>query len=409
MIFSIKNDYKLEFWRIRMKYNFDALIDRRNTNSVKWDLLNEEFKRDDIIPMWVADMDFVSPPEISEVLSNRIEHGVFGYAMRPSSFYESIIYWLKYKHEWNIEKDWILNTPGVVPALSVAIFALSNPGDKIIIQPPVYQPFYSVIEKNGREVVINNLKLENGKYVMDLGDLESKIDSKVKMLLLCSPHNPVGRVWTRSELKALGSLCLKHNIIILSDEIHSDLVYPDNKHIPISALSQELAQITLTCMAPSKTFNIAGLSTSYVVIPNKDMLLKFSNTLVGLGIGSGNIFGIAALEAAYLNGEKWLNELILYLEENADYMVDYVNNNISGVTISKPEGTYLGWLDCRKLEMDSEKLKEFMIHVAKVGLSGGSIFGEAGEGYMRINFGCPRSILIQGLDRIKNAIDKRNR
>jgi cysteine-S-conjugate beta-lyase len=392
-----------------MKYDFDTLIDRRNTNSVKWDLLNEEFKRDDIIPMWVADMDFASPTEVSEALSKRIEHNVYGYVMRPPSYNESIKYWLMNRHKWEIETDWIIDTPGVVPALSVAILALTNPGDKIIIQPPVYHPFYSVVEKNGRKTVINNLKMQNGIYKMDLEDLESKIDAAVKMLILCSPHNPVGRVWTMDELKALGEICLKHNIIILCDEIHSDLVYPGNIHIPISALSQELSQITLTCMAPSKTFNIAGLSTSYVIIPNRDIFSKFKNMISGLGISSGNIFGVTALETAYLNGEKWLNELMEYLEVNAHYMVDYVNNNIRGITISMPEATYLGWLDCRGLEMNNEKIKEFMIHAAKVGLSEGSIFGEAGEGFMRINFGCPKSILIQGLDRIKNAVDKRNR
>jgi cystathionine beta-lyase len=390
-----------------MIYDFDKIIDRRDTSCVKWDILNEEFGRDDVIPMWVADMDFTAPIEITEALLKRVEHEVFGYTARPSSYFEAIIYWLKSRHNWGVERDSIVNTPGVVPAISVAILTFTKPKDKVIIQPPVYHPFYKCIEGNGREVLINNLKLEDGKYSMDFEDLEKKIDKDVKLMILCNPHNPVGRVWNQDELKRLGEICLKNNIIIVSDEIHSDLIFEGHTHIPLANISKELSEITITCMAPSKTFNIAGLSTSFAIIPNKKMHLSFRDTLDSLGIGMGNVFGITALEAAYIGGEEWLTQIVKYLEANMNYMVDYVNNNIKGISITKPEGTYLGWLDCRGLNMENERLKEFMIHEAKVGLSEGCIFGKIGEGFMRINIGCSRSILEEGLKRIKNAVDKR--
>jgi cysteine-S-conjugate beta-lyase len=390
-----------------MNYDFDKVIDRRDTSCIKWDSLNEEFGRDDVIPMWVADMDFTAPLAITEALKNRMEHEVYGYTVRPYSYFEAIIYWLKSRHNWEVERDWIVNTPGVVPALSVAILAFTNPKDKVIIQPPVYHPFYKCIEGNGREVVINNLKLENDRYVMDFEDLEKKIDKDVKMMILCNPHNPVGRVWSLDELKRLGEICLKNNIIIISDEIHSDIVFEPHSHIPLGNISKELSEITITCMAPSKTFNTAGLSTSYAVIPNRKLHIKFRDTLDSLGIGMGNVFGITALEAAYVDGEEWLRQMLIYIEDNMNYMVEFTNNNIKGITVRKPEGTYLAWLDCRGLKMDCEKLKEFMIYEAKVGLSEGCIFGKIGEGYMRMNIGCPRSILEEGLKRIKNAVDKR--
>lgn len=389
--------------------DFDLRIERRNTNSYKWDLLNDEFSRDDLIPMWVADMDFKSPAEITEALARRVEHGVFGYTTRPSSYYEAILYWLAEKHSWPIDKDWVINTPGVVPALSAAVLTFTKPGDKVIIQPPVYHPFFSAVEGNGRKLVHNGLKLVNGRYEMDFEDLEDKIDSKTKMLILCSPHNPVGRVWNEDELKRLGEICLNNNIIIVSDEIHSDIVYSCHKHVPISSLSKELADITITCMAPSKTFNIAGLATSYAIIPNDSNHLKFKKTLDNLGISMGNLFGITALEAAYIYGDEWLKKLLKYLEINADYLTDFVNNNIEGITVYRPEGTYLGWLDCRGLNIEPERIKEFMIHEARVGLSEGSAFGSEYEGFMRINFGCPKSILEEGLLRIKTAVNKRNR
>jgi cysteine-S-conjugate beta-lyase len=392
-----------------MNYNFDRAIDRRGTDSVKWDLLNEEFGRDDVLPMWVADMDFAAPPEVCSALNARAEHEIYGYTIRPNSYYESIIYWIKSRHNWSIEKESIINTPGIVPALATAVIAFSNPGDKIIIQPPVYHPFYSVIEGNGREIVANNLKLSDGNYEMDFEDLESKIDDNVKMIILCNPHNPIGKVWGENELKRLGEICKSHNIIIVSDEIHSDIIYKGYKHTPIASISEELSEITITCMAPSKTFNIAGLSTSYTIIPNEILREKFNLTQDSLGIGTGNLFGVCALEAAYVNGEKWLEALINYLDKNMDYMVNFVNNNIDGIKAYKPEGTYLGWLDCRELGLHGDKLKEFMIHKARVGLSDGNIFGEPGEGFMRINLGCTRSMLVEGLNRIKNAVDSRIR
>jgi cysteine-S-conjugate beta-lyase len=392
-----------------MNYDFDKLIDRRGTDSVKWDLLNEEFGRDDVLPMWVADMDFAAPPEVCSALKARAEHYIYGYTIRPSSYYESIIYWIKNRHNWSIDKESIINTPGIVPALSTAVLAFSKPGDKIMIQPPVYHPFYTVIEGNGREIIANNLKLSEGNYEMDFEDMESKIDEKVKMIILCNPHNPIGKVWGINDLKRLGDICKKHNIIIIADEIHSDIIYKGYKHTSIASISEELSEITVTCMAPSKTFNIAGLSTSYAIIPNEVLREKFNMTQDALGIGTGNLFGVCALEAAYVNGDKWLEALLGYLEQNMDYLVDFVNNNIDGIKVSKPAGTYLAWLDCRGLGLQGDKLKEFMIHRARVGLSNGNIFGEPGEGFMRINLGCTRSMLVEALNRIKNAVDDRIR
>lgn len=387
-----------------MRYDFDKVINRKNTDSMKWDYAEKRFGSKEVLPMWVADMDFEAPLPVVEAVKKRAEHGIYGYTERPESCSEAIVDWAKKRHGWDVKKEWLSFCPGVVPALSMAILAFTQPGDKVIVQSPVYYPFFNVIKNNGRYIVDNQLKLENGDYVMDFEDLEKKIDSRVKMAILCSPHNPVGRVWSREELERFGEICLKHNIIIMSDEIHSDLVFKGFKHIPIASISEELAQNTLTCIAPSKTFNIAGLSTSLLITPNKKLRSHFNNVLENLGIEMGNIFGITAMEAAYRHGGEWLDQLIDYVESNMDFLESYTKEKIPSIKFIKPQGTYLAWLDCRGLGMDQNTLKKFMAQTARVGLNDGTVFGPGGEGFMRMNLGCPKSLLEEGLKRVENAL-----
>ena len=387
-----------------MNYNFDRYIKRKNTNSYKWDNLEKRFGTKDLIPMWVADMDFPSPAPVIEALKKRAEHGVYGYTLRPSSYYRSIVDWMKKRHQWGIKSEWIEYSPGVVPSVNIAIHAFTHPGDKIIVQPPVYHPFFKAVKNNGRQLVMNKLKYENGRYSMDLDDLKRKFDERVKMVILCSPHNPVGRVWTREELAKLGKICLENNVMILSDEIHSDLVFKGYKHIPTASISPELADVTLTCEAPSKTFNLPGLANSTVISSNHKLLTQFKVSLENLGLEFANIFGVVASETAYRLGEEWLEQLLEYIQANVDYLTEYLRIRIPEIEIVKPEGTYLVWLDCRNLKMDPKTLKDFMIKNAKVGLDDGSIFGPGGEGFQRMNIACPRSILTKALTRIEKAV-----
>lgn len=387
-----------------MNYNFDIIVDRRNTNSVKWDNLNSVFGRSDILPMWVADMDFKSPEPVIEAIRKRAEHGVYGYAIEPDTLYDAVKGWVAKRHGWAIENQWQVFIPGVVTAINIAVNAFTKPGDGVIIQTPVYPPFHNAVNNNGRRLITSALKSENGHYSMDFDDLEEKIDEGVKLIILCSPHNPVGRVWSREELIRLGEICITKNVTIVSDEIHSDLVYGGNKHVPIASISEKLLENTITCIAPSKTFNVAGLSSSVAIIPHEGLRRKFNDEKTKMGIGSGNIFGLTAMEASYLYGEEWLNELLGYLDGNAAYLADYINSNIPRITVSKPEGTYLAWLDCRKMNMTPEALGKFMTEKAKVGLNNGINFGIDGSGFMRMNFGCPRSLLEEGLERIEKAV-----
>lgn len=388
-----------------MAYDFDKIIERKNTNCVKWDFVDNYLGEKDVLPMWVADMDFPSPKPVIDAIKKRAEHEVYGYTDRSEAYYQSMIDWMLERHDWEIKKEWIAFIPGVVPAINMAVLAFTQPGDKIIVQSPVYFPFFAAVENNKRKLVNNQLKLENDRYVMDFEDLEKKIDSKVKMLILCSPHNPVGRVWTKDELIRLGEICLKNNIIILSDEIHSDIVYKGSKHIPIASISEEFAQNTITCIAPSKTFNVAGLATSNVIIPNEELLAKFNQMIENIHIGMTNIFGAVALEAAYTYGKEWLDELLVYLLGNTHYAINFIEDRIPKIKVIKPEGTYLLWLDCRELGMKQNELNQFMLKKAKVALSDGSVFGPGGRGFLRMNIGCPRVILKEGLERIERAVN----
>ncbi len=405
-----------------MKNNFDKVIDRKGTNCTKWDRCKKVFGKDDLLPMWIADMDFEAPKEVIDAMKKRLEHGIFGYTYRPDSFNKSITNWMKTRHQWDIKEDWITFTPGIVPAISIAINTFTNPGDKVIMQTPIYPPFQSVVEKSGRIKINNELMIIDGRYYMDIDKLEEQIklsdsgfsnntsnknkgfDDKVKLLLFCNPHNPSGSVWTKEELLRIGDICLKNNILIVSDEIHSDIIYKGHKHIPIASLSKELEQNTITCIAPSKTFSLAGLSSSAIIIPNEKLRKMFNNTVETLDIDGGNIFGSIALEAAYNCGEKWLEELLVYLEGNLDYLMKYFEDRIPGIKPVRPEATYLIWLDCSRLGLEGRNLVDFFVNEAKVGVNPGFKFGENGKNFVRLNFGCPRSTLEEGLRRIEEAV-----
>ena len=389
-----------------MHYNFDEIIERNGTSSLKYDGKKRYFGTDDVLPMWVADMDFRSPDFIVNALEKRLSHGILGYNIKPEGFYTSVINWLKRRFDWEVQQDWISFTPGVVSALNFGVLSLTEPGQKVIIQTPVYAPFFKVVKNHNRQLIVNELKLQHGRYVMDLNHLESQIDEDTKAIILCSPANPAGRVWTKEELLALGNICLKNNLIIISDEIHSDLILKGHKHIPLASLSKELADITVTCMAPSKTFNIAGLASSVIITSNPELKQRFDMLPNSLDLNNGNLFGIEALQAAYTHGDEWLKQMLAYLDGNMDFLENYINQHLPKIKIVRPEGTYLVWLDCREMGMKPMELRRFFIEEAKVGLNSGTDFGQGGEGFMRMNVGCPREIIVEGLRRIQGAMEK---
>lgn len=386
-------------------YNFDEIIDRKNTDSIKYDRLRSLFGTEDVLAMWVADMDFKTPDFILNRIKKRLEHEVLGYTFRGKEFYNAVINWIKNQHQWEIKKNWISFSPGVVPALTTMVCAFTQPGDKVILQSPVYYPFFSSITDVGRQLVNNQLKLENGKYYMDFDDLKKQIDSRTKMILLCSPHNPSGRVWTKDELLELGEICLRNNIIIVSDEIHSDIVFEGHKHIPIASLSKELSDITISTFAPSKTFNLAGLSTSVVVTSNRQFKTTYDNYIGNFHLHMGNIFGGVALEAAYEEGEEWLGQMLEYLKGNIDLVREFAEKHSDKMELIEPESTYLLWLNFSKLGFGDEELKQFVIKKAKLGLNYGTMFGAGGEGFQRMNIACPRSVVKQALAQLEIAFN----
>ena len=390
-----------------MEYNFDEIIERRQTDCVKYDLSQLIFQTQDVLPMWVADMDFKTPDFILSALHERLQHPVLGYSFRSETYNQAIIQWVNDQHQWKIESKWIDFSPGVVPGIGVAIQALTNPGDKIIIQPPVYFPFFSSIKGNNRKLVSNELKLAGGKYCMDFEALEKQIDKDTKMLILCNPHNPVGRCWSRAELEQLLDICLKHHLIIISDEIHSDLVFAPHKHIPLASLSEAAADCSITFMSPSKTFNMAGMGTSFAVIPNDSLHKRYNHLLEVAHLHIGTVLGSVASTAAYNHGALWKNELMKYLKENLDMLESFLEKNLPEIKLIKPEGTYLMWLDCRALQMNDDELNQFFINEARLGLNAGNSFGSGGSGFMRMNIACPGSVLQEALERMKNAVKKR--
>ena len=387
-----------------MEAVFDQVINRENTACVKYDQRKSVFGKEDVLPFWVADMDFKAPQPVIDALQKRLDHGILGYPMKPEGFYDSIADWLERRHGWKIHRDWILFTPGVVPALVLSVLAYTNPGDRVIVQPPVYFPFFRSIDHHGRRKTDNMLVESDGRYEMNFDDLELKFKQGVKMIFLCNPHNPVGRVWSQVELEKLSALCLKNNIVLVSDEIHSDIIFEGSKHLPVASISPEIGKRSITCFAPSKTFNLAGLSTSFVIIPDTGMRKKYELLVRDYHLEHGNIFGLEALTAAYQHGELWLKELLKYLAGNLNYVENYFKSNIPEVSVIKPEGTYLVWLDFRKLKMGREELNHFLVHTAGIGLSDGALFGPGGQGFQRLNIACPTELLEQGLDQLSKAI-----
>ena len=386
-----------------MQYNFDKIINRDRTASVKFDLRKEVFGKADILPMWVADMDFETPGFVIEALKKRLDHPVLGYSYRPDSYYQSIINWVKRRHRWTIKKEWISFSPGIVPAINMAIMAYTEPGDKIIVQPPVYHPFFAAIKNNRRVQVENPLKLQKGRYFMDFEDLKSKLKG-AKMILLSNPHNPGGSVWTKEELQTLGELCVENDVLIMADEIHADLVFKPAKYVPMASVSPEIARHTVTFIAPSKTFNMAGLVTSSVITSNPFLKEKYDQVLDTIHIGMGNIFGTVASEAAYNHGDEWLDELLEYLSKNMDYVEQFITEYIPEIKVIRPEGTYLMWLDCSDLNLNNKDLNDFMIQDAGLGFNDGRMFGTGGEQFMRMNVACPKVTIKQALTKLKEAV-----
>ncbi len=392
-----------------MKYNFDQIIDRSGTQAIKVESLEINFGRTDLIPMWVADMDFKSPQPIIDALLKRVEHGIFGYTKPSQEYCDSIVNWLKNRHDWHIQQEWANFIPGIVKGIAFVIDCFTQKGDGIVIQPPVYHPFRITTELHNRQVVNNPLKLEAGEYKMDLEDLEKKLDSTSKVLVLCNPHNPGGRVWTREELVNLAEICDKHNILVISDEIHSDLAYENDghKHIPYASVSEKAAQHSITFMAPSKTFNIAGIVSSFAVIPNENIRQKFHAYLEASELQQGHIFAYTATEAAYNKCGEWLDEAKQYIWDNIQFVDNYLKENIPQIKAMIPQASFLVWLDCRELGLTQEELNHLFVDDAKLALNSGTTYGPGGEGFMRLNVGCPRSIIEKALNNLKKAISSR--
>jgi cystathionine beta-lyase len=387
-----------------MKWNFDEAVSREGTNCVKYDLRKETFGTSELIPMWVADMDFRTPDYIISALRKRLSHEILGYSFRPSEYYSSISSWLLKRHNWDVPQEWICFCPGIVPALNLCTLAFTRPGESIVVQPPVYFPFFSAVENHGRNLIYNQLTEAGDRWKMDFDSLEKSVTPETKMIIISNPHNPVGRTWSSEELMQLADICLKHKIILLSDEIHSDLILPGYHHTPMANLSDKIAEITVTCIAPSKTFNLAGLSTSSVIISNPVLRKYFNSKTDHLHIGNGNIFGTVASIAAYSEGSEWISELMIYINQNADYVINYCSTLIPEILPVRPEATYMIWLDCRKLGMTGKELQEFFVEKAKVGMNEGSSFGPGGEGFMRMNIGTTKMNVMKAMEQIEKAV-----
>ena len=386
-----------------MYYNFDEEIDRLNTSSIKYDGLQQFFGSNDLLPMWVADMDFRTPHFIINALKNRLEHEVLGYSFRSDSFQEAVAGWLKRRHGWEIKKEWIVFTPGVVPGVNLAVLAHTSSGDNIITQPPVYFPFFNAVTDHVRKLVYNKLSLINGRLSVDFDNLENECRKGAKMIIISSPHNPGGNVWTRDELSKIAAICLRYNVLIVSDEIHCDLVYKPNKHTPMASLSDEIASNTITFIAPSKTFNVSGLSSSLAIIPDENLRKQFVSTLDHLHIGLGNIFGNVAMEAAFTYGDEYDDALMEYLAGNVALVESFLETNLPQIKPVRPEATFLVWLDCREMGMTDKELNDFFLKKARLALNQGIQFGPGGEGFMRLNIGCTKATLLKGLNRLKQA------
>ena len=396
-----------------MKYDFDQVCDRRNTNCVKWDSAQYIFGPNEVIPMWVADMDFPVAQPIVDALRKRAEHPYYGYTQPGPGINEAIVERMQRKFNWKIKPEWIVFTPGVVPALNIAIRSLTHPGDEVIIQEPVYYPFFPAVTASGCQIVNNGLKRINDRYEMDFEDLESKFlprigmvptSRRIKAMVLCNPHNPVGRLWNREELTRMGAIAIRHGVTVISDEIHCEILFKGYRHTPFASISEEFEQNCIVCMAPSKTFNLAGLEASSIIIPNKNLRHNFAGTRAGILPGP-NLFGYTALEAAYRYGDEWLDQVLDYLQGNLEYLLEYFAKKIPKVKVIPPQGTYLIWLDFTALGMDDLALRQWMREKARVGLDDGFLFGKGGSGFQRMNIACPRYILTEALTRIEMTVN----
>jgi len=384
-----------------MIYDFDSVIDRSNSYSIKYEP-SWRGKPSDVLPMWVADMDFAVPPCVQEALVRRARHGIFGYSEPDAAYFDVVGKWFKERFNWNTQRDWLTITPGVVNALYIAVRALTKPGDGVVIQQPVYYPFEASIRQTGRQLLVNELVYSNGHYNIDFQDFEEKI-KQAKMFIMCNPHNPVGRVWSKEELTRMGEICLRHGVIVISDEIHEDFVFAGHKHLVFAALSDNFADVTVTCTAPSKTFNLAGLLHANIFISNKILRDKFKEEYAHSGISQPGLMGLDACKAAYEGGAEWLAQLLDYLAENMLLLKTYLSRQIPKIKFTEPEGTYLAWLDCNELGFSAKKLDDVIMNNGKVWLSSGSSFGKGGAGFERMNVACPRSVLNNALERLKNV------
>lgn len=389
-------------------FDFDKEIPRKGTASVKHDGAAAYCGNPDAIPMWVADMDFAAPEAVTRALVERASHPVYGYTLYPDSMYTALITWMKNRHSWAIERDAIMMSPGVVTALHATVLALTQPGNSVIVQSPVYAPFFSSVTTTGRKLLLNPLHLENGRYSIDYAHLEQCAAQGARLLILCSPHNPVGRVWTQDELQRILDIARRHNIAILSDEIHADLVYPGIKHTALATLAKA-GDTIITTVAPSKTFNIPGLGLSALIVHDPAHRAALQKVFDQLHVLAGNPFSITAFEAAYNGGEEWLEALLVYLQQTREFVRGYLASHLPGIHLIEPEGSYLLWLDCRELGMTDAELKHFFVHEAGVALSPGTIFGEEGRGFMRMNIGTPRKTVAAALEQIRGALEARKK
>lgn len=390
-----------------MKYDFDVINDRRNTDSIKYDFSEENGVPTDALPLWIADMDFRVPDHLIEKLNERLNHGIFGYTDPKPDYFRAVCNWFESRHNWHTKPDGWVTVCTVVFGICSLLRTVTKPGDAVIICQPVYYPFADSVLNNGRKLVVSELKNDNGKYSVDFADFEKKIvKNKVKAFILCNPHNPVGRVWTEEELLRMGEICLKHGVFVISDEIHSDFVFGASKHVCFAAADKRFEDICAVCTAPTKTFNIAGLHISNIYVPNEITREKFKKELAAQGFIQPNLTGLLACRTVYSYGADWLDSLLTYLDGNITFAEEYIKRNLPQLKLERPQGTYLLWLDCRALNMDDKRLSAFMRNEAKLWLDDGYIFGAGGSGYERVNVACPRSVLKTALERLKNALSR---
>ena len=386
--------------------NFDAIIERRGTDCAKYDAYAAHGYSEDILPLWVADMDFRAPECVIEALHKAVDHGIFGYSIRSDRYFPVLQKWFREKFDWEVQESWLHNTPGVVFALSAAVRATTEVGDHVLVMPPVYYPFYRVIEDNDRNIIKSELTYENGRYTMNFSDIEEKIaENQVKALIFCSPHNPVGRVWTLEELQTLGAICKKHNVAVISDEIHCDFAFPEYPHTPFVKACPELAEQAVVCTAPSKTFNLAGLQASNIFVPGEELGKRFKKELDIAAYHDVNRLGAVAATAAYEGGADWLAECKAYMRENLSYVRNFLAARLPAIKLVEPEGTYLAWLDCSGLGLSKEALDDLMIRKANLWLDTGSIFGECAQQFQRVVLACPRATLEKAMEQLANAVD----